>query len=170
MITITVTQYLHLFSVLIEMNIVLQIYTATCSRLTNGYIYKLREHVALPQFDQNFLINRLDFSTSCHNSGNGTLFHVLMICSFQVAIHMQCNFYFNRYSALEQMPYFAVTINKVAFTVNKVIVTIGSFRFYQWGQSVSINQRGPLLSICPKLINPISSIKWNPQWTHEAST
>ena len=69
------------------------------------------------------------------------------------------SFLFNSYIAQEQIPYSAVTMKRVAVTNNKVTATMNFVHFYQWSHTVSINQRGALLSIWRKLVVLISPRK-----------
>ena len=151
---IIVSQYLHLFSVLIEMNSVLHICTVISFRLMND----LWDYVGTTWFAHNLLITQMDFSISNDNFANGSLFHILIICSFQVTTHLQYGLHFNKCIAEEQIPYFALTIKKLAITTNNLPVTIRSLPFYQWIHAVSMNQLGSLLSIWRKINSPISVI------------
>ena len=51
---------MHLFSVLIEMNSVMQICIARCLRFMNGYTYDLWECSAAQQFGHHLSISQLD--------------------------------------------------------------------------------------------------------------
>ena len=98
-----------------------------------------------------------------------SLFHIHIICSFQIATHLQYGFHFNKCIAGEQIAYFALNIKKLAIITNKLALTIRSVPFYQWSHAVSVNQLGPLLSIWRKIDSPISGRKRNPPCTHETS-
>ena len=92
--------------------------------------------------------------------------HIWSIVVWQlIPTHHKCTIYQSQTSRNTYLQYSVHTLNKFRY---RVAVTISIVRFYQWGHAVTMNQQGPLLSVCRKL-NSLFSQKKNPRWTHEAS-